>query len=207
MESTIPRLWRLLLQKMPIELDTNSRWNNHLLVRVDTLILIVIGPIQTLSTVLDIASVPDADYIYDYALLNPNTTAWGITFNQTGTGNAINIQYQLWFNATATVNGSDIFGRSVLSFVRGLDEAIISTLNDPTGAKVVDISVNMKDWPLIPPSTLSDTIVQQLGPVFFFCSEMLIFINVLNTIVTEKELFLRHGMEVMGLKVCCHISI
>ena len=154
-----------------------------------------------MDTVKDIVAVPDASYIYDFTIQNPNTTAWGITFNQTGSGSSVNIQYQLWFNASATVNGSDIFGRSILSFVRGLDESIISTLNDPSGVQVADISVNMKDWPLIPPTTLSDTIVQELGPVFFFCSEMLIFINVLNQIVTEKEFKLRHGMEVMGLKV------
>jgi hypothetical protein len=46
---------------------------------------------------------------------------------------------------------------------------------------------------------LSDSVVQSLGPVFFFCSEMIIFINVLSSIVSEKELKLRHGMEVMGL--------
>jgi hypothetical protein len=161
----------------------------------------MLGPVGVLDSVKDIVAVPDASYIYDFTIQNPNTTAWGVTFNQTGSGSSINIQYQLWFNASATVNGSDIFGRSVLSFVRGLDESIISTLNDPSGVQVADITVNMKDWPLIPPSTLSDQIVQQLGPVFFFCSEMLIFINVLNQIVTEKEFKLRHGMEVMGLKV------
>lgn len=62
------------------------------------------------------------------------------------------------------------------------------------------IGVKMKDWPLIPAATLSDTIVQQLGPTFFFCSQMIIFINILSSIVTEKELKLRHGMELMGLK-------
>jgi hypothetical protein len=154
-----------------------------------------------LTSSLDIVPVPNSDFIYNYALLNPNTTSWGVSFNEAGTGSAINIQYQLWFNATATANGSDIFGRTVLSFVRGLDEAIISTLNDPSATITADISINVKDWPLIAPTVLSDTIVQQLGPVFFFCSEMLIFINVLNQIVTEKELKLRHGMEVMGLKV------
>jgi hypothetical protein len=75
-------------------------------------------------------------------------------------------------------------------------------LNDPTSASVnVTIDTKIKDWPLVPPATLSDTIVQQLGPVFFFCSEMIIFINVLSLITTEKELKLRHGMEIMGLKV------
>jgi hypothetical protein len=152
------------------------------------------------SRVLDIVPVPDADFVYNFTLQNPNTTAWAISFNQPASSPSLNVQYQLWFNATNTANKSDIFGRTVLSFVRGLDEAIISHLNDPSATVTADIDVSIKDWPLIPPSQVSDSIVQQLGPVFFFCSEMLIFINVLNQIVTEKELKLRHGMEVMGLK-------
>ncbi|KAJ3267738.1 ATP-binding cassette sub- A member 1, partial [Terramyces sp. JEL0728] len=161
------------------------------------------SPLSDLSAptkIYDIVPVQNADFIYNYALQNPNTTSWGITFNQPANSQNINIQYQLWFNATNTANSSDIFGRQVLSMVRGLDEAIISVLNDPTATVTADIDINMKDWPLIPPTTLSDAIVQQLGPVFFFCSEMLIFINVLNQIVSEKELKLRHGMEVMGLR-------
>lgn len=149
---------------------------------------------------MDIVPVPDADFIYDFTLQNPNTTAWAVSFSQPAASTPINIQYQLWFNATNTANFSDIFGRSVLSFVRGLDESIITVLNDPTVSIKADIDVSIKDWPVLPPGKLSDSIVQQLGPVFFFCSEMLIFINVLNLIVSEKELKLRHGMEVMGLK-------
>jgi ABC-type multidrug transport system ATPase subunit len=152
--------------------------------------------------VMDIVPVVNSDFVYDYVVQNPNKTAWAVSFSQPNreTSPGTNIQYQLWFNATATANGSDIFGRTVLSFVRGLDEAIISVLNDPSATITANIDVKMKDWPIIPPKTVSDSIVQQLGPVFFFCSEMLIFINVLNSIVTEKELKLRHGMEVMGLK-------
>jgi ABC-type multidrug transport system fused ATPase/permease subunit len=154
------------------------------------------------TKVMDIVPVKDADFVYDFAVQHPNTTSWAISFSQPDptVNPETNIQYQLWFNGTSTANGSDIFGRTVLSFVRGLDEAIISVLNDPTATITANIDVNLKDWPLIPPGTVSDSIVQQLGPVFFFCSEMLIFINVLNQIVTEKELKLRHGMEVMGLK-------
>ncbi|KAH6568256.1 hypothetical protein BASA50_008934 [Batrachochytrium salamandrivorans] len=144
--------------------------------------------------------VPDSDFIYNYALKNPNSTAWAVTFNQPVISTPINIQYQLWFNATNAANGSDIFGRDVIAFVRGLDEAIITVLNDPAAIITTNIDVSLKDWPLIPPGQLSDSIVQSLGPVFFFCSEMIIFINVLNQIVSEKELKLRHSMEVMGLR-------
>ncbi|KAI8909842.1 hypothetical protein EDD86DRAFT_190712 [Gorgonomyces haynaldii] len=146
-----------------------------------------------------IYKVSSPSFIYDYTFKNPNTTSWGIAFNQSTT-NSKNIQYQVWFNASNVINGSDIFSRYVLSVVRGVDEALISVMNDPTVSITYDIDVKLKDWPLAPPATLGDTIVQKLGPVFFFCSEMIIFINVLSTIVSEKELKLRHGMEVMGLK-------
>ncbi|KAJ2990991.1 ATP-binding cassette sub- A member 1 [Globomyces sp. JEL0801] len=156
---------------------------------------------QAPNKIYDIVPVPDEDFIYNYALQNPNTTAWGITFNQPKESPNVNIQYQLWFNATNNANGTDIFGRAVLSMVRGIDEAIISVLDDPTASVTSNIDIKLKDWPVLPPSKLPDSIVSALGPVFFFCSEMIIFINVLNTIVSEKELKLRHGMEVMGLKV------
>jgi hypothetical protein len=169
--------------------------------------------------------VQTSDFIYDYAVSNPNVTKWGITFNRTTTP-ALNIQYQLWYNYSNVANGTDIFGREVVSFIRGLDEAIsesfrvlekcsslanklnslvltlqVTYLNDPTASVWATIDVTMKDWPLIPLAILSDSIVQSLGACFFFCSEMIIFIIVLNTIVTEKEMKLRHGMEMMGLKV------
>lgn len=157
------------------------------------------------SSSLGIVDVPSPDFIYNYSLKNPNVTRWGITFSQPAVATPLNIRYQLWYNATSTLNSSsgtgDVFGREVLSFTRGIDEAIISYLNDPSGGSVnAQIGVKLKDWPTVPAATLSDSVVQQLGPVFFFCSEMIIFINVLNTIMTEKELKLRHGMELMGLK-------
>jgi hypothetical protein len=158
------------------------------------------------STILDIVPAPSAEFIYNYTLFNPNSTKWAITFNQTlGVSSERNIQYQLWCNFTNTQNVSalvsDPFGNEVLSMTRAIDEAIISYVNDPTSLGVnATIDVSLKDWPLIPSLTLSDTVVQQLGPVFFFCSEMVIFINVISLIASEKDLKLRHGMELMGLK-------
>ncbi|KAJ3034928.1 ATP-binding cassette sub- A member 1 [Rhizophlyctis rosea] len=154
---------------------------------------------QKPSTKMGMVPVPNPKFIYDYTITNPNTTYWGITFNSTTTP-VPNIAYQIWYNATNVSNGTDVFGREIVSFMRGIDEAIISVLNDPTLQIKADVNVTMKDWPKIPPATLTDTIVKNLGPVFFFCSEMVIFINVLNLIVSEKEQKLRHGMEMMGLK-------
>ena len=94
----------------------------------------------------------------------------------------------------------------------------------------VTLNITMKDWPIIPapgmcflemlsprhvrnssktavdggcPTGESQAIIAQAGPVFFFGCAMVNFLMVLNTIVGEKEYHLRHGMQMMGLKVRC----
>lgn len=151
------------------------------------------------TSIIDIVPVANADFIYNYTLQNPNTTAWGVVFNTAGSGTTVNYQYQVWFNSSQTAVQADIFGQQVLNFVRGMDEAIITILNDPNASIQATIDTQVKDWPLIPPSYIGDTIIQNLGPVFFFCTQMVIFISVLSQIVTEKELRLRKFMETMGL--------
>ncbi|KAJ3345706.1 ATP-binding cassette sub- A member 1, partial [Kappamyces sp. JEL0680] len=154
---------------------------------------------------LDMVPVPSDEFIYQYALRNSNVTAWGklvqltvaISFGETrdpSTGR-INVQYQVWYNASNIASGIDVFGRQLQSLMRGLDEAIIGVLNDPTATVSANLNIKMKDWPTVPPASLSDSVVQQLGPVFFFCCVMVIFINALSQILTEKEHKLRHGME------------
>ncbi|KAJ1554144.1 ATP-binding cassette sub- A member 1 [Cladochytrium tenue] len=140
--------------------------------------------------------VPSQDYIYNYANTYPNVTRWAVVFDVVSNP-TVNVRYQLWYNATLTANLSDIFGRELSSVVRGLDEAIITQLGG--GSVQANLDYQLKDWPLIPATTLSDDIVQSLGACFFFCSIMVIFITVINQIVGEKEAKLRHGMEIMGL--------
>lgn len=55
-------------------------------------------------------------------------------------------------------------------------------------------------WPLVPPVVLPSSIVSRLGAAFFFSAAMIIFINILSTVVTEKELKLRHSLQMMGLR-------
>ena len=141
----------------------------------------------------------------------------GISFS-TQTNPVQNIQYQIWYNASLRANGSDVVGRQVVSLLRGMDEAIsesffviylfvfqtgylVSVLNDPTIQVLADIDITLKDWPVLPPPRLADTVVVNLGPVFFFCSQAIIFISSLTTIVAEKEAKLRHALEMMGLYV------
>ncbi|KAF9407456.1 ATP-binding cassette sub- A member 1 [Podila epigama] len=148
-------------------------------------------PINTLGMV----PVPNAKFIYDYTLQNPNTTRFGIEFSIVP-GPPKNFAYQTWFNFTNSANQTDPFGDSLLSFTRAVDEAILLL----TDSKTADLNVSLKDFPKVPPTLASDQVVSGLGAMFFFCSMMIIFICVLNQIVTEKELHLRHSMQMMGLK-------
>lgn len=147
-----------------------------------------------------IMPVPNESFLYDYVVQNPATVNWGISFAQQTTPFP-NSQYQIWYNATLYASDDDIFTPAVLSVMRAVDEAILSILNDPSGNTAANLDVNLKDWPVIPTSVLADTIVQNLGPVFFFCAVMIIFLNTLDLIVLEKERKQRYGMEMMGLKV------
>lgn len=132
--------------------------------------------------------------MYTYIATQQNVTNWGVTFSFQN--NPVqNIQYQIYYNSTRLATDEDIYTLELLAFMRGMDEAIYSVLNDPnTSVKGSIFNAQIKDWPLNPPSVLSDTIVLGLGPTFFFCSVMVIFINTLDSIVLEKELKLRHGM-------------
>jgi hypothetical protein len=67
-------------------------------------------------------SVPDGDFLYDYVAQNPNVTNWGITFSKQTA--PLNIQYQIWYNSSRISDEEDIFSLQLLSFMRGIDEAI-----------------------------------------------------------------------------------
>lgn len=147
------------------------------------------------SSTLGLVPVPNGQFIYDYALNNPNITRFGIEFSIVP-GPPKNYVYQTWFNFTTSANRTDPFGDSLLSFTRAVDEAIMQI----SGGSATTLNTNLKDFPLVPPSQASDAVVTNLGAMFFFCSMMIVFICVLNQIVTEKELHLRHSMQMMGLK-------
>ncbi|KAI8357200.1 hypothetical protein B0O80DRAFT_446768 [Mortierella sp. GBAus27b] len=144
---------------------------------------------------LGMVPVPNSQFIYDYVLHNPNTTRFGIEFSIVS-GPPKNYVYQTWFNFTTAANKTDPFGDSLLSFTRAVDEAIMEV----SGSGSTTLNTSLKDFPLVPPTLASDEVVTSLGAMFFFCSMMIVFICVLNQIVTEKELHLRHSMQMMGLK-------
>ncbi|ORZ29892.1 hypothetical protein BCR44DRAFT_54784 [Catenaria anguillulae PL171] len=156
-----------------------------------------------------IVPIADETVLYNYILANPNTTLFSVTFQS----RLPNARYQLWYNTTQFANGTDLYDGQVLSAQRGLDEALLAVASDSNAVSnpgsvsgIVgttdnnQLDIHLKDWPTVAPSYIPDTIVSQSGPLFFFCSVMVIFISVLQEIVTEKELLLRHAMATMGLK-------
>ncbi|OMH81972.1 ABC transporter A family member 1 [Zancudomyces culisetae] len=141
-----------------------------------------------------VVSVPDTQFVYDYVLYNPNTTAFAVSFEVNRNDNQF--KYQLWYNTTVQRNGTSPYNTRVLGIMRGLDEAIIGY----SGNKDANIDVTLKDWPKVPPKSSGDLIISSLGPMFFFSAQMVIFINVLMMIVGEKEKKLREAMQVVGLR-------
>ena len=70
---------------------------------------------------LDLVPVNDDDFIYNYIQATPNITNWAISFSWDGTTNT---QYLIWYNYSRIAVGKDIYSPQILSFMRGIDEAI-----------------------------------------------------------------------------------
>ncbi|KAG5459813.1 MAG: hypothetical protein BJ554DRAFT_8229, partial [Olpidium bornovanus] len=67
------------------------------------------------------------------------------------TDSPTNVQYEIWTNSTVSGNSAagDIFGLEVISLVRTLDEAIVTFYNDPSALTATNVTLSVKDWPLI----------------------------------------------------------
>ncbi|ORX44545.1 hypothetical protein BCR36DRAFT_359698 [Piromyces finnis] len=147
----------------------------------------------------DVVHVPNSDFIYNYALNHQNITNFGIVFDVKKEANITNYRYQLWFNSTSNYNNTDIFGSRLASVARGIDEAIIKYANGDSNIRP-QLGINLKDFPIPPLNGYEDVVVATCGPMVFFCVSMTIFINILSTVVSEKESKIRFSMEMMGLK-------
>lgn len=77
---------------------------------------------------------------------------------------------------------------------------VVTYLDNNAATTPIEFKASIKEWPTIAPQALSDSIISQRGPLFFFCGSMVIFFQVLIGIVSEKDLKLRAAMETMGLK-------
>ena len=126
-----------------------------------------------------------------------------MTFDTKVDSGVTNYRYQVWYNYSLTVNltsdgSSDVYG-NILPLTRAIDEAILSVSDNPNPIQLAKMNVNLRDWPQVPPRTIPDAVISQLGATFFYCTSMIIFISVLNTIVSEKEMKLKTHMHMIGL--------
>jgi len=141
----------------------------------------------------DIIHVPNSNFIYNYTISHQNMTNYGVVFDIKKDSDVTNFRYQIWhnttnenYNVTATIS-------------RGIDEAIIQFSKGDASIKP-QLNFDIKDFPNEGIEELDDVIVSARGPVIFFCSSMVIFIDLLNSVVSEKETKVRYSMEMMGLK-------
>jgi len=145
------------------------------------------------------ATAPDENYIYNMSLTYPNLTEYAIIF----TREENNFQYLLWYNTTQTSNTtlsiSEVYGLDLISVMRLIDEAILRYIAQEAGDQPIRLNTMIKDWPTDSIAGLYLTVVSRANPLFFFCSCMINFMLIINTIVSEKEYKLRHGMQMMGL--------
>lgn len=147
----------------------------------------------------DIIHVPNSNFIHDYALNHQNITHYGIVFDIKQDNGITNYRYQVWYNSTLNFNKTDSYSSNVASVARGIDEAIIQYANGNQNIKA-QLDIDLKDFPDVGLEGFEDLAVSAIGPMVFFCVSMVIFINILSTIVSEKESKVRYSMEMMGLK-------
>ncbi|OUM61279.1 hypothetical protein PIROE2DRAFT_20971 [Piromyces sp. E2] len=147
----------------------------------------------------DVIHVPNSDFIYDYTLKHPNVTNYGVLFDVKRVNDLTNFRYQLWFNSTSNYNETDSYSTNVAGVARGIDEAIVQFANGNPNVRA-QFNFNLKDFPDFGKEGYEEFTVSIAGPMFFFCVSMVIFINILNTLVNEKESKVRYSMEMMGLK-------
>jgi len=147
----------------------------------------------------DIIHVPNSDFMYNYVLNHQNITQYGIVFDVKRDNNLTNYRYQVWFNSTSNYNKTDSYSSKIASIARGIDEAIVQYANGNPNIKA-KFDVDLKDFPELPFEGYQELTITLAGPMVFFCVSMVIFINILNTLVAEKESKTRYSMEMMGLK-------
>ncbi|ORX68901.1 P-loop containing nucleoside triphosphate hydrolase protein [Anaeromyces robustus] len=147
----------------------------------------------------NIIHVPNGDFIYNYVTEHQNSTRFGLVFDIKKDQGTTNYRYQVLYNSTANFNGTDSYSTHIVSIARGIDEAIVKFANGDPNIKA-EFDLDLKDFPKLGFEGYQDYIASANGPSVFFVVSMVIFINMLSNIVSEKETKVRYSMEMMGLK-------
>jgi len=147
----------------------------------------------------NIVHVPNGKFIYDYVAEHNNSTNYGLIFDIKNSDGITNYRYQVLYNSTAHFNISDSFSTKIVGVARGLDEAIVKYANGNKNIST-NFNIELKDFPVIGYEGIGEYFMSYYAPTVFFCISMVIFINILSSIVSEKETKVRYSMEMMGLK-------
>jgi len=147
------------------------------------------------SSHLGFIPVPSPDFIYDYVLLYPNSTLFGISFNITDTS----YKYEVWYNASLFAGPGlrDFFAPPLLYLERTLEEAIFNLTTDEN----TSFEITLRPFPTLPLSRVPDSLSASLGPcVYFIITALPTVVMAMNALVQEKEKQLRRFMMLMGLR-------
>lgn len=162
----------------------------------------------------------DEDFIYEYSLNHPGVIQFAVSFtSQTGSPS---MAYNVWYNSTTVTNttvftGSstgllqdpalmrgdpnleDPYGQRLLSILRGLDEAILTTM-DPNNPAILDI--NLRSFPTVGERgrlAANEDMIWNYGAMLLFLPAVLLLTTTMLHLVREREAGLRIQMQVMGL--------
>eukprot|EP01100_Stratorugosa_tubuloviscum_P006213 TRINITY_DN268_c0_g1_i3.p1 TRINITY_DN268_c0_g1~~TRINITY_DN268_c0_g1_i3.p1 ORF type:complete len:717 (-),score=265.29 TRINITY_DN268_c0_g1_i3:461-2569(-) len=153
-----------------------------------------------------IVAMPNKSVVQDYILESPNITQAVIEFFPNGTiSKPYDFTYVMWYNETcrSDVNVAlELYIGSICpdprdEIQRSLDESIAMQIAN----KNISFTAATKEYPRVTQKTGFDDAVQTYGILFFFCGMMFNFVIILYQLVQEKELKLKQGMKVMGLKL------
>eukprot|EP00761_Pharyngomonas_kirbyi_P004790 gb/GECH01004795.1/.p1 GENE.gb/GECH01004795.1/~~gb/GECH01004795.1/.p1 ORF type:complete len:886 (+),score=205.13 gb/GECH01004795.1/:1-2658(+) len=142
----------------------------------------------------DIVPVENSTILVDFIKNNPNVTQSAVVFDEVGSSV---MAYDVMYNSTKL--GPDVKAQ----VLHAMNKAIVQdSLDDESQDKSMNVSMNIssRGYPQAAPGFVGSSVVAIAGGFWFYCPPMLNFIVLMNQIVTEKELKLRLGMKMMGLK-------
>eukprot|EP01116_Phalansterium_solitarium_P019772 TRINITY_DN564_c0_g1_i1.p1 TRINITY_DN564_c0_g1~~TRINITY_DN564_c0_g1_i1.p1 ORF type:complete len:832 (+),score=308.60 TRINITY_DN564_c0_g1_i1:104-2599(+) len=150
----------------------------------------------------EVRSFQTADEMDVFFSQNRNVTQAAYILNITQVAGVNQYEYTLQINETDTVVDGNTVDRTrylTLPFQLSLQKEIIRyELNATTGNPSLNYAVDLASFPH--PELVTDDIIGQNGPAFFFGALMFNLVIQTGRIVSENELKLREGMRIMGLK-------
>lgn len=152
----------------------------------------------------DVVGLPNDAQLANFVTNFPNRTLAGMLFYDMGDI----FVFDVLFNGSTSsgLNQRIIVPDARAELIHSLNSVILQYFAEEEavarGSKTPNISMiaTSQKFPIVSPPYAGATVVSTAGAFFFFCPPMLNLIVLMNQIVTEKELKLRLGMRMMGLR-------